>query len=162
MFLSGAFPVKIVLAPDSFKEGLRAIEVATALEQGLRRVLSDVEYVKLPMADGGEGTLASLTSALGGRRAYKTVTGPLGEPRRAAYGLLDGGTTAVVEVVAASGLHLVPPEQRNPLKTASFGTGELIRAALEKGATRIIVGVGGGSDERWRRRHGASAGDKVL
>lgn len=135
--------MKIVLAPDSFKESLRAIEVATALERGIRRVLPEVECVKLPMADGGEGTLEALISARGGRRVSKTVMGPLGERHRATYGLLSCGKTAVVEMAAASGLHLVPPKRRHPLETTSFGTGELIRAALEKGVSRIIVGIGG-------------------
>ncbi len=135
--------MKILLAPDSFKEGLRAIDVATAIEQGLRMVLPDVECIKLPMADGGDGMLDALMFALGGRRIRKTVMGPLGEPLRAAYGLLEDGNTAVVEMAAASGLHLVPANRRNPLKTTSFGTGELIGAALKRGARRIIVGLGG-------------------
>lgn len=135
--------MKIVLAPDSFKEGLRAIDVATAIEGGLRRVLPDVECIKLPMADGGDGTLDALLFALGGRRVRKTVMSPLGERRRAVYGLLSDGDTAIVEMAAASGLHLVPATDRNPLETTSFGTGELIRAALEKGVRRIIVGLGG-------------------
>lgn len=135
--------VKIVLAPDSFKESLSALEVATALEVGIRRVLPAVECVKVPMADGGEGTVDALVAATGGRHHYKSVMGPLGERVRARYGLLGDGKTAVIEMAAASGLPLVPATKRNPLKTTSFGTGELIRAALSKGARRIIIGLGG-------------------
>jgi glycerate 2-kinase len=135
--------VKIVLAPDSFKESLSALEVATALEVGIRRVFPNVECIKVPMADGGEGTVDAMVSATGGRRLFKYVMGPLGERVRATYGLLGDRRTAVIEMAAASGLPLVPSNRRNPLKTTSFGTGELIRAALGKGARRVIIGIGG-------------------
>lgn len=135
--------MKIILAPDSFKQGLCALDVATALEAGIRRVLPQAECVKVPMADGGEGTVDAMVAATGGRRLHKLVMGPLGERVRAVYGLLGGGNTAVIEMAAASGLPLVPANKRNPLKTTSFGTGELIRAALGKGARRVIIGIGG-------------------
>lgn len=134
--------MKIVIAPDSFKESLSASEVAKAIEKGLRRVLPGAEYVRVPMADGGEGTVDAVTAATGGRLVRRTVRGPLGKPVRAAFGLLPDGA-AVIEMAAASGLPLVPPTQRNPLKTSSFGTGELIRAAIARGARRIVVGIGG-------------------
>ena len=141
--LIGELAMKIVLAPDSFKESLRAIDVASALETGIRRVLPDVQCVKVPMADGGEGTVDALVSAKGGHRINTTVVGPLGEPVQAAYGLLDDRKTAVIEIAAAAGVQLVPVNRRNPLNTISFGVGELIRDALERGARRIIVGIGG-------------------
>lgn len=135
--------MKIVIAPDSYKESLTAMEVATAIEAGFREVLPDADYHKLPMADGGEGTVQSLVDATGGTIINHPVTGPLGEQVDGFYGLLGDGRTAVIEMAAASGLHLVSPTQRNPLKTTTFGTGELIKAALDKGVEHIIVGIGG-------------------
>jgi len=134
--------MKIVIAPDSFKESLSALEVATALEKGLRRVLRDAQIVKVPMADGGEGTVDAVTAATGGKRVHRVVAGPLGQPVRACFGLLPDGV-AVIEMAAASGLPLVPSARRNPLKTSSFGTGQLLRAALALGARRIVIGLGG-------------------
>ncbi|UTV28103.1 glycerate kinase [Photobacterium atrarenae] len=135
--------MKVVIAPDSYKESLTAMEVATAIEAGFRQVLPEADYIKLPMADGGEGTAQSLIDATGGTRIDTTVTGPLGTPVQGFFGLLGDGITAVIEMAAASGLHLVPQAQRNPLHTTSFGTGELIKAALDHGAGHIILGIGG-------------------
>ncbi|WP_114766787.1 glycerate kinase [Vibrio rhodolitus] len=135
--------MKIVIAPDSYKESLTAMQVATAIESGFRQVLPDAEYIKLPMADGGEGTVQSLVDATGGQVVSTVVTGPLGEPVEGFYGLLGDGVSAVVEMAAASGLHLVEPDARNPLNTTSYGTGELIKAALKQGAQHIIIGIGG-------------------
>ncbi|AWO74406.1 glycerate kinase [Geobacillus thermoleovorans] len=135
--------MKIVIAPDSFKESLSALEVAEAVERGFRTVFPEGEYVKVPMADGGEGTVRSLVDATGGRIVETEVTGPLGEPVRAFFGLLGDGKTAVIEMAAASGLHLVPRDRRNPLVTTTRGTGELILAALDAGATHLIIGIGG-------------------
>ncbi|HIF9117873.1 TPA: glycerate kinase [Photobacterium damselae] len=135
--------MKIVIAPDSYKESLTAMEVACAIEAGFRKVLPEAEYIKLPMADGGEGTVQSLVDATGGEIITARVTGPLGEQVDGFYGLMGDGHTAVIEMAAASGLHLVAPEQRNPLQTTTFGTGELILAALNQGAKHIIVGIGG-------------------
>lgn len=135
--------MKIVIAPDSYKESLTAMQVATAIESGFRQVLPDAEYIKLPMADGGEGTVQSLVDATGGQVVSTVVTGPLGEPVAGFYGLLGDGVSAVVEMAAASGLHLVEPDARNPLNTTSYGTGELIKAALKQGAQHIIIGIGG-------------------
>ncbi|MGF1727425.1 glycerate kinase [Photobacterium nomapromontoriensis] len=135
--------MKIVIAPDSYKESLTAMEVATAIETGFRNVFPDSEYIKLPMADGGEGTVQSLIDATGGQIIEHPVTGPLGELVTGFYGLMGDGQTAVIEMAAASGLHLVAPEQRNPLLTTTYGTGELMKAALDKGAKHIIVGIGG-------------------
>ncbi len=135
--------MKIVIAPDSFKESLTALEVAEAIEAGLKKVLPDAEYVKVPMADGGEGTVQSLVDATEGRLISAEVCAPLGNKVKAEFGLSGDGRTAIIEMAAASGLHLVPPEARNPLRTTSYGTGELILAALVEGVEKIIVGIGG-------------------
>ncbi|REF26889.1 glycerate kinase [Xenorhabdus cabanillasii] len=135
--------MKIVIAPDSFKESLSALQVAEAIEQGFREILPQADYIKLPMADGGEGTVESLVAATGGKRITCAVTDPLGRTTEAFWGLLGDGKTAVIEMAAASGLHLVPLEQRNPLITTTYGTGELILAALEHGAQNLILGIGG-------------------
>ncbi|PNH88878.1 glycerate kinase [Vibrio diazotrophicus] len=135
--------MKIVIAPDSFKESLSAMEVATVIEQGFKQVFPHADYVKVPMADGGEGTVQSLVDATGGRIIACQVTNPLGQPVEGFYGLLGDGDTAVIEMAAASGLHLVPQASRNPLCTTSYGTGELILAALNHNVKRIIVGLGG-------------------
>ncbi|WP_147535158.1 glycerate kinase [Bacillus marasmi] len=135
--------MKIVIAPDSFKESLSALEAAEAIEKGFKQVIPDAEYIKVPMADGGEGTVQSLVDATGGEIIYKTVTGPLGKPVDAFFGILGNKTTAVIEMASASGLHLVPTEKRNPLITSTRGTGELIAAALDNGVNHIIIGIGG-------------------
>ena len=135
--------MKIVIAPDSYKESLSALEVAQAVEAGFRQVFPDADYVLVPVADGGEGTVDAMVAATGGRKETVTVSGPLGEPVEAFYGLTGDGDTAVIEMAAASGLALVPPDRRNPLLTSSRGTGELIRAALDAGARRFILGIGG-------------------
>lgn len=135
--------MKIVIAPDSFKESLSAMQVAEAIEQGFRELFPQAEYLKLPMADGGEGTVESMVAATSGEIVAVEVTGPLGLPVKAFFGWMGDGETAVIEMAAASGLHLVPPQQRNPLITSSFGTGELILAALQHGARKIIIGIGG-------------------
>lgn len=135
--------MKIVIAPDSFKENLTSLEVATCIEKGIKRVLPRAKCVKIPMADGGEGTVQSLVDATGGKIIKKRVTGPLGQSVTARYGILGDGQTAVIEMAEASGLPLVPKEKRDPLKTTTYGTGELILDALEKGAKAIIIGIGG-------------------
>lgn len=135
--------MKIVIAPDSYKESLSAVEVAAQIEAGFKEVFPDAEYLTVPMADGGEGTVAALVAATHGRMVKKTVTGPLGEAVEAFYGLTGDGNTAIIEMAAASGLALVPPAARNPLKTTTHGTGELIRDALDAGVRHIIIGIGG-------------------
>ncbi|GHH99180.1 glycerate kinase [Neobacillus kokaensis] len=135
--------MKIVIAPDSFKESLSAIEVSEAIVKGFKKVLPDAEYVMVPMADGGEGTVQSLVDATSGKIIKKIVTGPLGEEVEAFFGMLGNERTAVIEMAAASGLQLVPVERRNPLITSSSGTGELIAAALDYGVNHIILGIGG-------------------
>ncbi|MBI4560373.1 MAG: glycerate kinase [Candidatus Hydrogenedentes bacterium] len=135
--------MRIVIAPDSFKECASAVEVANAIAEGVRRVYADAELVLVPMADGGEGTVDALVAATGGVTVETEVTGPLCQPVSATYGILGDGGTAVIEMSAASGVQLVPPEQRDPRLTTTRGTGELMRLALESGARRILVGVGG-------------------
>lgn len=135
--------MKIVIAPDSFKGNLTSMQVATAIEKGIRRVLPSATCIKVPMADGGEGTVQSLTDALGGRFVYKNVCGPDGNKVRARYGLLADKKTAVIEMAEASGLPLVKEQYRNPLTATSYGTGELVIDAINRGALKIIIGIGG-------------------
>ncbi|WP_295893594.1 glycerate kinase [uncultured Vibrio sp.] len=135
--------MKVVIAPDSYKESLTAMEVATAIELGFKQVMPDAQYIKLPMADGGEGTVQSLVDATGGIIIEQQVKGPLGESAAGFFGLVGDGSTAVIEMAAASGLHLVEPSLRNPLLTTSYGTGELIKSALDRGVKHIIIGLGG-------------------
>ncbi len=133
----------ILAAPDSFKGSLSAARAARALAEGVRRVFPEEEVLEVPLADGGEGTVEALLASLGGKKVSARVQGPLGEPVEAFFGLLEDGKTAVVEMAAASGLPLVPPERRDVLRASTFGTGELIRLALEAGAREIVVGLGG-------------------
>lgn len=134
--------MKIVIAPDSFKGSLTARQAADAIERGVRRATPDVDIISIPMADGGEGTVRALVDATGGRLISTRVTGPLGEPVVATYGILGDGTTAVIEMAEAAGLHLVGTTP-DPLRATTRGVGELILDALGRGAERIIVGLGG-------------------
>jgi glycerate kinase len=135
--------MKIVLAPDSFKGSLSALEVCQAMERGIRRVEGEAEIISVPMADGGEGTVRSLVDATGGKIISKMVTGPLGEQVEAFFGMTGDGEMAVIEMAAASGLPLVPEKKRDPSITTTYGTGELILAALDEGCKKIIIGIGG-------------------
>ncbi|OPA79206.1 glycerate kinase [Paenibacillus selenitireducens] len=132
-----------VLAPDSFKESMTAKEVCIAMEQGIRKVFPTANYIHVPMADGGEGTVQSLVDASGGQIHYKEVMGPLGQTVTAKYGILGDGQTAAIEMASASGIHLVTKETKNPLITTTYGTGELIRECLDQGINKIIIGIGG-------------------
>ncbi len=135
--------MKIVIAPQGFKGNLTALEVARAIEEGIKRIVPDAETVLKPMADGGEGTVQALVDATGGELITTEVTGPLEERVNAHWGILSDKTTAVIEMASASGLPLVPPEKRNPFITTTYGTGELIRAALDRGCQKLIIGIGG-------------------
>ncbi|NDJ59081.1 glycerate kinase [Enterobacteriaceae bacterium 4M9] len=135
--------MKIVIAPDSWKESLSAVRVAEAIEKGFREIFPEAQYVCVPVADGGEGTVEAMIAATHGRRMQATVTGPLGEPVQAGWGLSGDGGTAFIEMAQASGLALVPLQARDPRITTSYGTGELILAALDSGARKIIIGIGG-------------------
>ncbi|EKF9809928.1 TPA: glycerate kinase [Vibrio cholerae] len=135
--------MKVVIAPDSFKESLTAKQVCDAIQAGLARVWHDAKFVSIPVADGGEGTVQSLVDATQGRLLEVKVMGPQGKRVEAFYGMLGDNQTAVIEMAAASGLHHVPLAQRDPKLTTSFGTGELIRHALDQGVTKLIIGLGG-------------------
>lgn len=142
-FSIGDHIMKIIIAPDSFKESMCAEVAAKAVMKGFKMVFPDAQYVCLPIADGGEGTVDAFIAAVGGERVTIKVKGPLGEPTMAYYGLLAARKTAVIEMAQASGLMLVAPEQRNPMLTSSYGTGQLIQDALDKGVSQIILGIGG-------------------
>jgi glycerate kinase len=141
--------MKIVLAPQALKGSLDAAAVGAAMAEGVRIALPDAAVVMIPVADGGEGTVRALVAATGGQLLHSRVTGPLGEPVEAAWGLLGANTatpdekTAVIEMAAAAGLPLVPPERRDPRATTTYGVGELMRAALDAGCARILIGIGG-------------------
>lgn len=135
--------MKIVIAPDSFKDSLSAQGVADAIAQGLAQVWPDAQLVKCPMADGGEGTVESVLAACNGEWRHTRVRGPLGTSVEARWGWLDDSCTAIIEMAEASGLQLVPPEQRDACSSSTYGTGELIRAALDEGAGRVILAIGG-------------------
>lgn len=134
--------MRIVVAPDSYKGSLSALGVAKAMAEGVLAVLPGALIEKVPMADGGEGTVDAIIAGGGGEKYFTQVTGPLGEPVEGFYGILADGT-GVLEMAAASGLTLVPLERRNPLKTTTYGTGELIKRVLDQGVAKIIVGIGG-------------------
>jgi len=133
--------VKIVIAPDSFKGSLTSIEAARAIEDGFRSVFPRSKCVCVPLADGGEGTVDAVLSATEGEKLRVKVNGPLGKPVEACFALL--GETAVIEMAQAAGLSLVPAAERNPLRTSTFGVGQLVREAIHRGAKDIIIGIGG-------------------
>ncbi|WP_249923369.1 glycerate kinase, partial [Escherichia coli] len=135
--------MKIVIAPDSFKESLSAEKCCQAIKAGFSTIFPDAHYICLPIADGGEGTVEAMVAATGGNIVKLEVCGPMGEKVKAFYGITGDGKTAVIEMAAASGLMLVAPEKRNPLLASSFGTGELICHALDNGIRHIILGIGG-------------------
>ncbi len=134
---------KIVIAPDSFKGNLTSLEVAVYIEKGIRRVLPKVKCIKVPMADGGEGTVQSLIDAAEGELIKKRVKGPTGKIVTARYGWLPAKQTAVIEMAEASGLPLVEGRDKNPLKTTTYGTGQLMLDAINRGARKIVIGIGG-------------------
>lgn len=154
--------MKIVVAPDSFKGSVTALEAANAIEEGLRRVFRDAIIEKIPMADGGEGTVQSLVDATDGHIQTQRVLGPLGNEVDAEFGILANGQTAVIEMATASGLTLVPPDKRNPLLTTTYGTGQLIRAALEAGCRHLIIGIGGSATNDGGTGMAEALGVKLL
>ncbi len=154
--------MKIVIAPDSFKGSLTALQVAEAIEVGLRRVFPTAAIEKVPMADGGEGTVQSLVDATGGEILTARVRDPLGNPIDAQYGVLGDGITAVIEMAAASGLTLVPLDKRDPRVTTTYGTGELIRAALGHGCRKLIIGIGGSATNDGGAGMAQALGAKLL
>jgi glycerate kinase len=151
-----------VLAPDSFKESMTAKEVCIAMEKGIKRALPEAECIQVPMADGGEGTVQSLVDATDGKILPVTVTGPLSTPVEASVGILGDGVTAVIEMASASGIHFVNKETKNPLITTTYGTGELIKAALDKGVQKIIIGIGGSATNDGGAGMAQALGVKLL
>ena len=137
--------MKIVIAPDSFKETLSAFEVASAIESGFQNVFPEAEIIKIPIADGGEGTVDAMVRATNGSFEFSEVEGPMGDNTRAKWGMLGNSKTAVIEIAEACGLHLVSANKRNPMAASSYGVGQLVIAALDKGAKKIIIGLGGSS-----------------
>ena len=135
--------MKVIIAPQGFKGGISGLEAARAIQRGVNAALPEAETVLVPVADGGDGTLHALVDATGGQIFNSRVQGPLGLPLDAAWGVMGDGETAVIEMARPSGLALVPVEQRDPRTTTTWGTGEIIKEALEKGFKRIIVGLGG-------------------
>ena len=136
--------MKFVLAPDSFKESITAKEACDAMERAIKKVVKDAECIKVPMADGGEGTVEALVGATNGKLVDIFVTPPIGEGKvKATYGILGDGEKAIIEMASASGIQLVKREERNPLIATTFGTGELILDAIKKGVKHILIGIGG-------------------
>ncbi len=135
--------MKILIASDSFKGSLSSLEVAEALEMGIKGTYDKVDIIKLPTADGGEGTLDAILSCLSGERISVRVKDPLGRIINSYYGLVDDGVTAIIEMAQASGITLIKEDEKNPLITTTYGTGQMILDAMEKGAKRIIIGLGG-------------------
>lgn len=136
-------PVQILIAPDSFKDCLGALEVAGALGRGIQRFLPDAGIVMVPMADGGEGTVESIIHATGGKLVRVGVSDPLGRPVDSFFGISGDGQIAVIEMAAASGIELLEPGERNPWITSTAGTGQLIRHALDRGCASFLLGIGG-------------------
>jgi glycerate kinase len=154
--------MRVVVAPDKFKGSLTAIEAATAVARGVKRADPAATIDQVPMADGGEGTVDALVAATGGSYREARVTGPLGEPVVARFGMLGDARTAVIEMAAASGLVLVPPARRDPLASTTRGTGELLLAAIAAGAHRVIVGIGGSATNDGGAGLGQALGFRLL
>jgi glycerate kinase len=151
-----------VLAPDSFKESMTAKEVCIAMEKGIKKALPEAVCIQVPMADGGEGTVQSLVDATAGKIYPVTVTGPLGTPVEASFGILGDGETAAIEMASASGIHFVNKDTKNPLITTTYGTGELIKAALDQGVGKIIIGIGGSATNDGGAGMAQALGVKLL
>lgn len=154
--------MKIVIAPQGFKGNLTALEVAQAIEKGIKRVVPSATTTIKPMADGGEGTVQALVDATGGEIMVTEVTDPLEGQVNAHWGILNDKVTAVIEMASASGLPLVPAEKRNPLVTTTYGTGELIRAALDRGCCKLIIGIGGSATNDGGAGMAQALGAKLL
>jgi glycerate kinase len=154
--------MNIIVAPDSFKGSLTALEAADAIVQGIRDVFPDAEIVSMPLADGGEGTVDALVRASEGKIHQAQVTGPLGEPVEAHFGVLGDDVTGVIEMAAAAGLFLLPADRRNPLQATTYGVGELMLKALDLGCTRLIVGMGGSATSDGGAGMAQALGVKLL
>ncbi|WP_119318887.1 glycerate kinase [Companilactobacillus formosensis] len=154
--------MKIVLAPDSYKNSLTAKQVAQSMKKGFAKVYPDAEFVNVPMADGGEGTVQSLVDARNGQMVTETVVNPLGNKTQAQYGLIDDGQVAVIEMAQASGIQFINQFTKNPYVTTTFGTGELIKSAINKGAKTIIIGIGGSATNDGGAGMAQALGAKLL
>ena len=133
-----------VLAPDSFKESMTAEQACNAMQRGIQQIFPKAKCIHVPMADGGEGTVDALVHALNGQKVFCEVQGPLPHQKIQTYfGLVDDGQTAIMEMAKANGIDLLQREERNPLLTSTFGTGQMIRYALDLGVKKIIIGLGG-------------------
>jgi len=135
--------MRVVIAPNAFKGSLSALDAAEAIAEGVRVAAPDADLVLVPIADGGDGTVDALVAATHGERRTLQVRGPLGDPVDAGYGVIDTGSTAVIEMAKAAGLALVPPAKRDPRITTTYGVGELLQRAYDEGARHFIVGIGG-------------------
>ena len=135
--------MNIVVAIDSFKGSLSSLEAGYAVSEGIHRVMKEADVVVRPLADGGEGTVEALALGMNGRLEKAMVTGPLGSRVEAVYGIIDESKTAIIEMSSAAGITLVAEQDRNPLNTTTFGVGELICDAIQKGCRNFIVGIGG-------------------
>ena len=155
-------PPRIVIAPQAFKQSISARAAAIAIQSGVTRAIPDAETVLIPVADGGDGTLAALIDTTGGQYFTADVTGPLGETVAAQWGVMGDGETAVIEMALASGLALIPDHRRDPLTATTYGTGQLMAAALDAGYTRIIVGLGGSATNDGGTGMAAALGVRFL
>ncbi len=135
--------MKIVVAMDSFKGSLSSLEAGNAVREGILAAVEDAEVTVLPLADGGEGTVEALTAGMGGKECFAEVTGPLGSPVRAKYGIIREKSLAIMEMSQAAGISLVPSDQLNPMNTTTRGVGEMILSALDEGCRRFLIGIGG-------------------
>lgn len=155
--------MKFVLAPDSFKESMTSKEACDAMERGIKKVINDAQCIKVPMADGGEGTVEALAYGSKGKIKKVFVTGPLGKHKvDASYGIFGDGKRAIIEMAEASGIRLVKRELRNPLITTTYGTGELILDAIDNGAKHIIIGIGGSATNNGGAGMLQALGGKLL
>lgn len=155
-------PLRIVISPQVFKHSIGAREAALAIQRGVLSAAPDAETILIPVADGGDGTLAALIDTTGGAYREATVTGPLGDQRVARWGVMGDGETAIIEMALASGLALIPDERRDPLRATTYGTGELMRAAMDEGYRRIIVGLGGSATNDGGTGMAAALGVRFL
>jgi len=154
--------MKIIVAPDSFKGNMSAPVVCAAIEEGILRAFKKAKVFKVPLADGGEGTARAVTEAAGGKFVEVTVKGPLGKKHKTAFGLLEKGKVAVLDMASASGIELLSKKELNPLKACTYGTGELIKAALDSGAKELIIGIGGSATNDGGLGMISALGFKVL
>ena len=135
--------MKVVTAIDSFKGSMTSMEAGFAAAEGIHRVDAEAEVLVRPLADGGEGTVEALVAGMNGKTEHVKVTGPLGEPVICEYGIIESTKTAVIEMAGAAGITQVPDEKRNPLYTTTYGVGEVIKDAIEKGSRHFIIGIDG-------------------